>query len=241
MSQPLFLGGFGDVGPGQVVSLAGDEGRHAAVVRRIRLGETILVADGAGRAVEGAVVAVERDRLDVEVARVLVEPPRPYRLVAVQALAKGERSDLAVELLTETGADEIIAWQAERSIVQWSGQRGVKSLAKWEATARAATKQSRRFTVPAMSQATTRQLLERLRGTAAFVLHESATERLSDAVAGFSGPEIVVITGPEGGISPRELELFAGAGARPVLLTRHVLRTSSAGGIALAQVQALLG
>ena len=126
MSYPLFLGEFGDVVPGQVVSLAGDEGRHAAVVRRIRRGETVLVADGAGRAVEGVVVAAERDRLDIEAGRVLEEPRRPYRLVAVQALAKGERSDLAVELLTETGADEIVAWQAERSIVQWSGQRGEK-------------------------------------------------------------------------------------------------------------------
>ncbi|MDO4784213.1 MAG: 16S rRNA (uracil(1498)-N(3))-methyltransferase [Propionibacteriaceae bacterium] len=241
MSHPLFLASFGDVVPGQVVSLTGDEGRHAAVVRRIRRGETVLVADGAGRAVEGVVVAAERDRLDVEAGRVLEEPRRAYRLVAVQALAKGERSDLAVELLTETGADEIIAWQAERSIVQWSGQRGEKSLAKWAATARAATKQSRRFTVPAVSHATTRQLLERLAGTTAYVLHESATDRLAEAVAGFCGPEIVVIVGPEGGISPRELELFAGVGAHPVLLTSHVLRTSSAGGIALAQVQAVLG
>lgn len=241
MSDAVFLGEVAGASVGGVVALTGDEARHASLVRRIRVGERILVADGDGRAVAGRVVASEKSRVEVEVDELLTETPRGYRLVAVQALAKGDRSDLAVELLTETGADEIIAWSADRSIVQWAGERGAKSLAKWAATAREASKQARRFRVPEVSHATTRQLLARIANTRAYVLHESATRRLVDAVAGFDGDEIVVITGPEGGVSDRELDLFAEAGAEPVLLTDHVLRTSTAGGVALAQIQAVLG
>lgn len=245
MSRPLFLASFGEVAVGEVVSVTGDEARHAVAVRRIRVGETMLLADGAGRAVQGEVTSAEKTQFSVVVSQVLTQRKRGYRLVAVQALAKGDRSDLAIELATETGADEIIAWSAERSIVVWQGDRAAKSLAKWAATAREAAKQSRRFAVPEVSWATTKQLTQRLAAAdLVLVLHESATERLADVVRGWVPPredaEIVVITGPEGGISPAELEAFASAGGRPVLLTDHVLRTSSAGGVALAQVQAVL-
>lgn len=244
MSFPLFLAEFGDVAPGDRVRCVGDEARHAVAVRRIRVGETVLLADGAGRAVEGPVVVADKTELVVEVARVLAQPERSYRLVAVQALAKGDRSDLAVELLTEVGVDEIVAWQAERSIVRWTGERGEKSLVKWQSTAREAAKQSRRFAVPTVSFATTPRLVERLRNAAlVLVLHEDATRRLSDVVREWAAPdapaEVVVITGPEGGISPQELAAFAEAGGVQTLLTDHVLRTSTAGGVALAQLQAV--
>lgn len=241
MSYPLFLADFDEPALGQRISLTGQEAHHAVAVRRIRVGETILIADGQGRAVQGLVTLSEKGHCEIEVSHLCIEPQRPYHLVAVQALAKGDRAELAVELLTETGADEILAWSAERSVVKWEGQRGDRSLAKWAATARAATKQSRRFSLPAVSHVTTKQLLERISTSAALVLHESASTRLVDAVSGFTGDEIIVITGPEGGLSARELAAFADVGASSVRLTDHVLRTSSAGGIALAQLQAVLG
>lgn len=239
MSYPLFLADFADPAPGDQLTVAGEEAHHAVVVRRIAVGEVVQLADGAGRAVVGEVTQAQKNRLVVLVQEVLEEPRRPNRLVAVQALAKGDRSDLAVELLTELGADEILAWQAERSIVQWPADRRDKALTKWRNVARAAAKQSRRFSVPEVSFATTKQLLARLGEGTSFVLHEAATERLAAQPLPAAG-DLIVITGPEGGITARELEAFAAAGARPVLLTDHVLRTSTAGGVALAQLQAVL-
>ena len=244
MSYPVFLGEFGAVAPGDRVRVTGAEARHAVSVRRIGVGEVIRVADGRGRAVQGSVVVADRAELVVEVGDVLAEGQRGVRLVAVQALAKGDRSDLAVELLTELGADEIVAWSASRSVVVWQGERGEKSLAKWAMTAREAAKQSRRFSVPEVTHATTKQVIARCeRADLVLVLHEEATRRLVDVVREWDAPDhadIVLITGPEGGISPVELDAFVAAGGVPVLLTDNVLRTSTAGGVALAQLQAVI-
>lgn len=236
MSYPLFLAEFANPAPGDLVAVV-EEAHHAAVVRRIKVGEVVQLADGAGQAITGEVTVAHKNRLEVLVREVLESTERTHRLVAVQALAKGDRSDLAVELLTELGADEIIAWQAERSIVQWPADRREKALTKWRNVARAAAKQSRRFSVPAVSFATTAQLVNRLGDGTAFVLHEAATQRLATCVLPPAG-DLIVVTGPEGGITARELDLFGEHGAQPVLLTDHVLRTSSAGGVALAQLQA---
>ena len=135
MSDPLFLleSLADDPLPaiGERVRLDGAEGRHAAVVRRIRPGEMIMVGDGRGRGVRGEVREVGRDSLVLEVTEQLAEPEPRRRVVAVQALAKGDRSELAVEMLTETGVAEIIPWSAARSVVRWSGERGERSLARW--------------------------------------------------------------------------------------------------------------
>ena len=151
VSDPLFLARFDRVRIGGIVEVTGDEARHAVVVKRTTPGEGVLLADGAGRAVRGRVVAAERNRLAVEVTEILESHPRAHRFVVAQALAKGDRSELAVEIMTELGVDEILAWQASRSIVRWQGERGVKSLGRWTATAREATKQSRRFRIPDVS------------------------------------------------------------------------------------------
>ena len=239
MSDALFLARFDHVRIGGIVEVTGDEARHAVVVKRTRPGESVLLADGAGRAVRGRVVAAEKNRLALEVTELLASPPRAHRFVVAQALAKGDRSELAVEIMTELGVDEILAWQASRSIVRWQGERGAKSLSRWAATAREATKQSRRFRIPEVSFASTNQVAERI-GAAelALVLHESAEKTLSRVNLPEAG-EILLIVGPEGGISPDELERFQQAGAVPVRISDGVLRTSTAGAIAIGQLTAL--
>ncbi|MDO5736422.1 MAG: 16S rRNA (uracil(1498)-N(3))-methyltransferase [Propionibacteriaceae bacterium] len=240
MSDALFLSDLGEnPAVGGTVTVSGDEARHAVAVRRVRMGESVLVADGAGRAVRGVVVAADKAEMVVEVAEVLVAPRRPHRVIAVQALAKGERSDLAVETMTELGVDEIIAWQASRSIVRWQGERGAKSLAKWQSAAREAAKQSRRFTIPPVSAASTREVAARLQEIdCVLVLHEDAQQHLADVDLPATG-SIAIVIGPEGGISPEELAAFNASGARQVLISDGVLRTSTAGAVALGQLNVL--
>jgi 16S rRNA (uracil1498-N3)-methyltransferase len=240
VSDGFFVAPLGDrVLVGALVTLDGPEGRHAAVVRRIGVGEVITVTDGEGRGVRGPVVAARKDGLDMQVAEVLTAGASAPRIVCVQALPKNERAEQAVDLLTEIGVDEIVPWQASRSIVRWSGERGDKSLAKWRAVAREAAKQSRRLTVPTVTPvATTAQVVARLAAApAAYVLHEGA----SVPVASVRPPrsEIVLVVGPEGGITPDELAAFAAAGARTVLIADTVLRTVTAGAVAVAQLRLL--
>ncbi|AXE39078.1 16S rRNA (uracil(1498)-N(3))-methyltransferase [Acidipropionibacterium virtanenii] len=239
MTEPCFIAAIGDAGPGSVVEISGAEGHHAAAVRRIGAGESVLVTDGAGSAVRGPAVEIGKNVVRVRVVDRLSSPARTHRWIAVQALTKGPRADLAVETLTELGVDEIIAWQASRSISRWSPDKRDKGLAKWRATAREATKQSRRFTVPQITFATSIQVAGRIGAAdAAFVLHESATAPIRRADLPASG-DVILIVGPEGGISPDELQTFTDAGGHPVRVADAVLRASTAPVVGLAQLQAL--
>ncbi|MEU5650978.1 16S rRNA (uracil(1498)-N(3))-methyltransferase [Streptomyces pseudogriseolus] len=236
MTAPVFVvDDFDTHGTGRYV-LDGPEGRHAVAVKRLRAGEEVVLTDGAGRWAASEVDGTEgKDRLIVRLGEVVEEPAQTPRLTVVQALPKGDRGELAVETMTEVGVDAIVPWSASRCITQWKGERGAKSLAKWRATAREAGKQSRRVRFPDVADAATTKGVASLLAEAEFaaVLHESATEPLASAELPASG-EIVLVVGPEGGISPDELELFAQAGAQPYRLGRSVLRTSTAGTAATA-------
>ena len=159
--------------------------------------------------------------------------------MAVQALAKGDRSELAVEMLTEVGVGEIVPWSASRSVVRWTGERGEKSLGRWRATAREAAKQSRRLLVPTVAEPmSTAQVARRMAGTdVALVLHEDAELRLS-ALPLPTAATVLMVIGPEGGIAPEELSAFAAAGARAVSISDGVLRTSTAGAVAAGMLLA---
>ena len=241
MSDPLFFGCLTGVTVGELLHLDGADGRHAAKVRRIRVGEQVLVADGEGRAIRGVTQTVGADFIDVAVAECLSELGGAHWWTVVQALAKNGRDEQAVEAMTELGIDQVVAWQASRSVVEWRGaEKQAKGLAKWVSTVREAAKQSRRFRVPKVGCATSAaDVCKLIRAAAqAFVLHESATDFL-DAQALVPSGDVLFIVGPEGGITPEELAAFVDAGAKPVLVANHVLRTSTAGVVALGQLQAM--
>lgn len=236
MTDAVFLlPGLGQPKVGEVVRLEGEEGHHAATVRRVGPGERIVVADGSGHGVAGTVSTVRRASLDLVVEEVLTSPEPEPRYVVVQALAKGEHGERACAMLTEVGVAEIVPWQASRSIARWTPERRVKGRARWAGAVREAAKQSRRLRVPAVAElAGTDDVCARIRDAAlALVLHEQATEPLAAVERPPTG-EVVILVGPEGGITSEELAAFVAAGARPVSLGEGVLRTSTAGVVALA-------
>jgi 16S rRNA (uracil1498-N3)-methyltransferase len=227
------------VAPGSVVEVTGDEAHHAVAVRRLREGEQVVLTDGLGTSVTGTVASTGKRVFEVSVASVTTDPRPEPAITVVQALPKGDRGELAVEVLTEVGVDRIVPWAAARSVAVWKGERAAKSHAKWQATAREAAKQSRRSWLPTVTPLATTADLAALVAEAdlAVVLHEDATAPLSAVDVPTSG-RIVVVVGPEGGIALEELSALAEAGARSVRLGAEVLRTSTAGVVAVAALLA---
>ncbi|MGP4010249.1 16S rRNA (uracil(1498)-N(3))-methyltransferase [Streptomyces sp. 4N124] len=236
MTAPVFVVEHLDADSGGRYVLDGPEGRHAVSVKRLRPGEDVVLTDGAGRWADCVVLDTEgKDRLIVRLDSVAEQPQAEPRITIVQALPKGDRGELAVETMTEVGVDAIVPWAASRCITQWKGDRGLKALAKWRATAREAGKQSRRVRFPDVADAATSKQVAALLAKADFaaVLHESGAEPLAGVELPAEG-EIVLVVGPEGGVSPEELTLFAEAGAQAYRLGPSVLRTSTAGTAAAA-------
>jgi 16S rRNA (uracil1498-N3)-methyltransferase len=224
---------------GDTVELTGDEARHAVVVKRIRVGEQLTLTDGAGASATCTVTATSKSSLSARVDAVATTDPEMPRVVVVQAIPKGDRGDLAVEMLTEVGVDVIVPWAAARSVSVWRGDKQAKALAKWRATAREAAKQSRRSWFPEVADlVSTSDVVALLRDASVpVVLHEAASGPLADLPVPGRG-EIVIVVGPEGGISDEELAAFASVGAEPVRMGSSVLRTSTAGVAATAALLA---
>jgi 16S rRNA (uracil1498-N3)-methyltransferase len=240
MSLPYFVrDGLAGVTAGDQVNLDGDEARHAVVVKRIRVGERVALTDGAGTTVLGPVTAAHKSSMAVTAESVRTDDPELPRVVVIQAIPKGDRGELAVEMLTEVGVDVIVPWAASRSVAVWRGQRAAKSLAKWRTTARESAKQARRSWFPVVTEtASTDEVAARLANASVpVVLHEAASGAIADIPVPGRG-EIVVVVGPEGGLSDEELSAFAAVGAEPVRLGSSVLRTSTAGVAATAALLA---
>ena len=236
MSLPVFLSGsVAHASPGATVVLDGDEGRHAATVKRIRVGEEIVLTDGAGASATCTVTGAGKASLTVRVDQVAYADRAAPHVTVVQAIPKGDRGELAVEMLTEVGADVIVPWGASRSVAVWRGERAAKSLARWRSTAREAAKQSRRAWFPEVpDMVRTPDVVALLRDAAlSVVLHETGTDPLAAVEVPAEG-DVVVVVGPEGGISDDELTAFAEVGGRPLRLGSSVLRTSTAGVAAAA-------
>jgi 16S rRNA (uracil1498-N3)-methyltransferase len=202
-------------------------------VRRLAAGESAYLTDGAGRVARCVVDVTRPGELELSVLEITAEPrPEPY-VTVVQAIPKGDRGELAVELLTEVGADAIVPWAADRCVAQWRGERAAKSLARWRSTALQAAKQSRRAWFPDVTaQADLAAVAARVAAAAlAVLLDPEAPGRLADLQPPAAG-EVVLIVGPEGGVTPAEQETLAAAGAVGGRLGPTVLRASSAGAVA---------
>lgn len=245
MTPPVFLlppADLSGVAAGDVLSVTGDEGRHGAAALRLRIGEPVELVDGLGRRVPAMVTEVNRDSFTVELAAPRDESePRPAVIVA-QALAKGDRADSAVEMMTEAGIDRIVPWSASRSIAVWKAERAERGLRRWNSVARAASKQARRARVPQVTSLHSTAMLAELVSEVdtALILHESADHTLATTALPLTG-EVLLIVGPEGGISDDEIAQFVAAGATPVKLGDTVLRTSTAGVVATAIVMLRTG
>jgi 16S rRNA (uracil1498-N3)-methyltransferase len=254
VSNPVFFtpaGALDGTAPGSLFILDGAEARHAVTVKRLAVGEQVDIADGAGKRITGTVTDAAPAQLTVECTSVSAEPRPEIRLVLVQALAKGDRDELAIETATELGIDAVIPWQSERSIVRWKGERAAKAHGKWQSAVTAAAKQARRAWIPEVRPAVDTQALAREVAEAglAVILHEDAVTPLRRVLGKWSeehqeasGPgEILLIVGPEGGISPREVTRLCSAGAVTALLGPHVLRSSTAGPAGVVVASDVLG
>jgi 16S rRNA (uracil1498-N3)-methyltransferase len=238
VSLPVFLSdAVTSASRGGTLVLDGDEGRHAATVMRLRVGERLVLTDGAGTSATCTVTDAAKTALTVSVDSVDHGERVPPRVTVVQAIPKGDRGELAVEMLTEIDVDRIVPWAAARSVAVWRGERAAKSLAKWRAAARAAAKQSRRSWLPEVTDLASTDDVVGLLAEAdlAVVLHEDAELAWGELALEGVG-SVVVVVGPEGGLTDEELAAFSAA-ASIVRLGSSVLRTSTAG---VAAVAALL-
>ncbi|MUL83661.1 MULTISPECIES: 16S rRNA (uracil(1498)-N(3))-methyltransferase [unclassified Mycolicibacterium] len=231
-------------GAGELAVVDGDEGFHASNVRRIRVGEQIDLSDGAGALAHCVVEETAKGWLSARVAeRLAIAAPR-LTVTVVQALPKSDRSELAVELATEAGADGFLAWQASRCVARWDGPKVDKGLRRWEAVARSAARQSRRPYIPAVEGVvSTAVLIQRVGeavagGAVVLALHESAAESFAELPLA-QADSLMLIVGPEGGIADEEIAALAAAGAKAVRLGPTVLRTSTAAAVALGAIGAL--
>ncbi len=217
------------------VVVEGDEAHHAIKVMRLEIGEEIVVTDGAGNWAQGLVSTIDKKSFTVTVSRLGLEELRQPELIVIQALTKSDRMRETIELLTVAGVDRIIPWKADRSIAQ----EKENSVEKWNAVAVAASKQSRRLRFPVIESAiTTPQVVERFAGKL-IVLHESAAHKFSDLKFIDSDP-VVIVVGPEGGISDTELAKLCGLSGTPVRLGQEVFRSAHAGFAALSAIQVLI-
>lgn len=244
MTAPVFLSdSLESATQGSVVTLGGDEARHAARVRRVQPGERIDLVDGHGRRALTTVTTVHGSgsvTVDCTVISVIHEPEPGRRIVVVQALAKGERGERAVEMLTEVGVDVIVPWAAQRSVAVWRPERADRGLERWRATAREAMKQSRRSRQPTIADPVD------LAGACRWV--ERSTSALWLDADGAPLPAILegdpgagdwcVIVGPEGGFTEAESDALGQAGALRASLGPTILRTSTAGTVAAAVIAA---
>lgn len=234
----MFLGDaalLGSTGEGARITLSGAEGRHATTVRRLRPGERVDLTDGAGLLVECEVIAARPGpgELELTVRALRRETDPPCRVTVVQAILKGNRGELAVELMAEVGIDTIVPWAAERAIAKWRPDREDRALSRWRTSAREAAKQSRRVRFPDVTrQVSTASAAGRAAGAdLALLLDAQAGQQLTEVALPLAG-EIVVIVGPEGGVSPAEGAELTAAGAIRVRLGPSVLRASTAGAVA---------
>jgi 16S rRNA (uracil1498-N3)-methyltransferase len=241
--EPLFISPIpSDTKAGSKIKIAGAEAKHAISVRRLQIGEAISVSDGQGQKARGKVSQLSKDFLELDVESVEnIERPKP-RLILVQALAKGDRDEMAVQACTELGIQTVIPWQSERSVSIWKPEKQDKHRLRWQTIATEASKQSLRPFIPEVERVLgTSELVERLKQFDLTLVLEPASSTSLTSVSLSGHQSIAIVVGPEGGISPEELGQFGSAGLSLVGLGSGILRTSTAGVAVVSYLQATLG
>jgi 16S rRNA (uracil1498-N3)-methyltransferase len=244
MVEPLFRSVFATPpAAGLAVTLGGSEGKHAVNVRRMRVGEGIQLSDGKGLRVRGTVSALGNSSLTVQIDSVEQEAAPSVGLTIIQALAKGDRDELAIQAATELGCWAVVPWQAERSISKWEGAKIAKSVDRWQTIVSEAAKQSLRVFEPVVAQPLgSKQLVASVKNfDLVLILDPTAQSGLGSLELSESQKSVAIVVGPEGGISDHELEALEDAGAIRVHLGEPILRTSTAGVAAISVIQAKLG
>ena len=219
---------------GSSYEFANDDANHAIRVLRMQAGDEFMLSDGKGSWSQVVATEVKKKSMQVRVMDSGFQDPLATTITVVQALPKGDRAKEAIELLTEAGVDRIVPWASSRSIGQGSE--------KFAITAREASKQSRRFRIPEVTEmATTAQICEAIKvSDLAIAFHESAIAKLSDQVSSHNVEHLLIIIGPEGGLTDEEIAAFTEAGAKVALMGRPILRSAHAGIAAVSAVSALL-
>ena len=225
------------------VSLTGDEARHAVQVARVRVGDSFEVSDGVGWRTTATVVSADKSLVVCDVADPRCDAPTAVHFVLAQALAKGDRDEMAVQAATELGVAHVIPWQAERSVSRWTDDKVPKGVTRWNAIVREAAKQSMRSRIPTVGEPeNTANLGSTMSDVTWLVLDPRAASTLSQWFRDVGNPNrIGIIVGPEGGISDGEIAQLSARGVTPVRLDGPVLRTSTAGPAAIAGLLALSG
>lgn len=245
-AAPLYYGDLGSAAVGEMLSVDGAEARHAASVRRVRVGEQISIGDGRGRVASGPVTSARPDEVTIQVDAVVQVPRQQPELVLIQALAKGDRDELAIQAATEVGVDRIVPWAAARSVSRWTGAKRDSARARWQGIVREAAKQSLRAWVPTVEPLADLSVVAGFArgGGRLVVLDPAGSEPLGEAIGRGEASTvtgIAIVVGPEGGIDRGELDALVDVGARIAVLGDTVLRTSTAGPVALGIAQVVLG
>ena len=243
MVEPMFVRSFDSIPmPGQLIELSGTEAKHAISVRRMRVGESIQLTDGSGLRVRGQVKTLAGNSMAVQIDSVASEKAPDIRITLVQALAKGDRDELAIQAATELGIMGVIPWEADRSVSRWIGLKEAKGIERWQSIVTEAAKQSMRSWHPKVQQPARSSQFADLFGTFDQVLVLDPTAPAGLAATSFnSAGSVALVVGPEGGISESELLAFQQAGAIRVNLGEPILRTSTAGIAAISAILALTG
>ena len=222
---------------GSTYEFGGDDAGHAIRVLRTQIGDGLALSSGQGAWSIVEVIAIAKKSMTVRVVSSGFEEALPVEFTVAQALTKGDRIKESIELNTAGGADVILLWAATRSI----GKATPDLMNKLATTAREASKQTRRNRIPfVMGVLDAKKIAAEIPNyDLAIVFHESAAQKLTDVVKP-GAIKVLLIIGPEGGITDEELALFKSAGAQVALMGRPIFRSAHAGMAALSGVNAAL-
>ncbi len=222
--------------------IEGVDARHISKVLRMQPREKLQIVSDDGVSAVAEIASIDRERVYVRCLEKLAESHEPQvKLVLAQGLTKGEKMDFIVQKAVEMGAYSVVPVAMEHSVVRLEGAKAAKKVERWQKIAESAAKQSKRDIIPQVQPVQSMaQMLADNNFQTKIIAYEcedkiSLKAALQAAEAG-GIQKLLLIIGPEGGISEHELELAKAAGAVPVSLGRRILRAETAGLVAISAI-----